>query len=136
LCARAEAKEMIKKGYGKIINTASMSATVCNMPQNQAAYNASKAAVLHLTRSLAAEWAPKNIMVNSISPGYTETALVLDLLKTPLGQTVLPRWMDMTPMRRMAKTEELQGALVYLASEASDFMTGSDIVIDGGYSCW
>jgi NAD(P)-dependent dehydrogenase (short-subunit alcohol dehydrogenase family) len=136
LCARAEAKEMIKKGYGKIINTASMSATICNMPQNQAAYNASKAAVLHLTRSLAAEWAPKNIMVNCISPGYTETALVLDLLKTPLGQTVLPKWMDMTPMRRMAKTEELQGAVVYLASPASDFMTGSDIVIDGGYSCW
>ena len=136
LCARAEAKEMIKKGYGKIINTASMSGYVCNMPQHQAAYNTSKAGVLHLTRSLAVEWAPKNVMVNCISPGYTETELIKNLLETPAGKTVLPKWMDMTPMRRMAKTEELQGAIVYLASPASDFMTGSDIVIDGGYSCW
>jgi len=136
LCARAEAREMIKKGYGKIINTASMSGYVCNTPQNQTAYNTSKAGVLHLTRSLAAEWAPHNVRVNSISPGYTQTELVTNLLETPLGKTVLPVWMSMTPMKRMAKPDELQGALVYLASPASDFMTGSDIVIDGGYSCW
>ncbi|MDR3144664.1 MAG: SDR family NAD(P)-dependent oxidoreductase, partial [Treponema sp.] len=76
LCAQVEAREMEKMGYGKIINTASMSAHISNTPQNQCSYNASKAGVLHLTRSLAAEWAPKNIRVNSISPGYTKTALV------------------------------------------------------------
>ena len=136
LCARCEAREMAKKGYGKIINTASMSAHICNTPQNQCAYNASKAGVLHLTRSLAAEWAPKKICVNSISPGYTQTELVDKLLESPEGKTMLPKWLALTPMGRMAKTEDLQGAVVYLASPASDFMTGSDLVIDGGYCCW
>jgi NAD(P)-dependent dehydrogenase (short-subunit alcohol dehydrogenase family) len=136
LCARTEAIEMAKKGYGKIINTASMSGHISNTPQNQAAYNASKAGVLHLTRSLAAEWAPKNIMVNSISPGYTKTALVDNLLGTPEGKTILPKWLEKIPLGRMAAVEDLQGAVVYLASEVSDYQTGSDIVIDGGYCCW
>jgi NAD(P)-dependent dehydrogenase (short-subunit alcohol dehydrogenase family) len=136
LCARTEAAAMEKEGYGKIINTASMSAHIVNTPQNQAAYNSSKAGVLHLTRSLAAEWAPKNILVNSISPGYTKTALVDNLLKTPEGQTVLPRWLEKVPLARMAVPGDLQGAVVYLASPASDYVTGSDIIIDGGYCCW
>jgi len=136
LCARTEAREMVKKGYGKIINTASMSAHICNTPQNQCAYNASKAGVLHLTRSLAAEWAPKMICVNSISPGYTKTELVDKLLETPEGKTMLPKWKELTPMGRLAETRDLQGAAVYLASPASDFMTGADLVIDGGYCCW
>jgi NAD(P)-dependent dehydrogenase (short-subunit alcohol dehydrogenase family) len=136
LCAQSEAKEMVKKGYGKIINTASMSAHISNTPQNQCAYNASKAGVLHLTRSLAAEWAPKNIMVNSISPGYTKTDLVDNLLATPEGKTILPKWLEKIPMGRMALTEDLQGGIVYLASPASDYMTGSDLIIDGGYCCW
>lgn len=136
LCSQREAREMVRKGYGKIINTASMSAHISNTPQNQAAYNSSKAGVLHLTRSLAAEWAPKNICVNSISPGYTKTELVDKLLDTPEGKAIHSQWMQMTPMGRMAKTEDLQGAVVYLASSASDFMTGADLVIDGGYCCW
>jgi NAD(P)-dependent dehydrogenase (short-subunit alcohol dehydrogenase family) len=136
LCARHEAREMEKKGYGKIINTASMSAHISNTPQNQCAYNASKAGVLHLTRSLAAEWAPKNIRVNSISPGYTKTMLVEKLLETPEGKTMLPKWLEKIPMGRMASVEDLQGAAVYLASEASDYATGTDIIIDGGYCCW
>ncbi|MDR2404565.1 MAG: glucose 1-dehydrogenase [Spirochaetaceae bacterium] len=136
LCAQAEGCEMEKKGYGKIINTASMSAHISNTPQNQCAYNASKAGVLHLTRSLAAEWAPKNIRVNSISPGYTKTALVDKLLETPEGKTMLPKWLEKVPLGRMASTDDLQGAVVYLASPASDYMTGSDIIIDGGYCCW
>jgi NAD(P)-dependent dehydrogenase (short-subunit alcohol dehydrogenase family) len=136
LCAQAEAREMEKKGYGKIINTASMSAHISNTPQNQCAYNASKAGVLHLTRSLASEWGPKNILVNSISPGYTKTALVDDLLNTPEGKTILPKWLEKIPLGRMASTGDLQGAVVYLASPASDYMTGSDIIIDGGYCCW
>ncbi|AEF82792.1 SDR family NAD(P)-dependent oxidoreductase [Leadbettera azotonutricia] len=136
LCSRTEAVEMAKKGYGKIVNTASMSAHISNTPQNQAAYNSSKAGVLHLTRSLAAEWAPKNIRVNSISPGYTKTALVDKLLETPEGKTMLPKWLEKVPMGRMATVEDLQGAVVYLASPASDYATGTDIIIDGGYCCW
>ncbi len=136
LCAQAEARVMLPEGYGKIINTASMSASIVNTPQNQAAYNASKAGVLHLTRSLAAEWANRGVRVNSISPGYTRTKLVDDLLATPIGKEMLPQWMALTPMKRMGEVTDLQGAVVYLAAEASDFMTGSDIVIDGGYCCW
>jgi NAD(P)-dependent dehydrogenase (short-subunit alcohol dehydrogenase family) len=136
LCARHEARVMEKKGYGKIINTASMSAHICNTPQKQAAYNASKAGVLHLTKTLAVEWAPKNILVNSISPGYTRTALTGDLLQTPDGKAFFPKWMELTPMGRMGETSDLQGAVLYLASPASDFTTGTDIIVDGGYCCW
>lgn len=135
-CAQAEARVMLEAGYGKIINTASMSASVVNTPQKQTVYNTTKAGVLHLTRSLAAEWAPRGIRVNSISPGYTRTKLVEDLLYTPLGQEYAPRWMSLTPMGRMCEVPDLQGAVVYLASPASDFMTGHDMVVDGGYCCW
>jgi len=136
LCAQAEARVMLSAGYGKIINTASMSGHIVNQPQNQMAYNTSKAAVMHMTRSLAGEWAKRGVRVNSISPGYTRTLLVEDLLVTPLGQTVLPTWMSFTPMGRMGEVTDLQGAIVYLASEVSDFMTGHDMVIDGGYCTW
>jgi NAD(P)-dependent dehydrogenase (short-subunit alcohol dehydrogenase family) len=113
-----------------------MSGHISNTPQNQSVYNTSKAGVLHLTRSLATEWATRGVRVNSISPGYTRTKLVEDLLATPVGQTMLPTWMGMTPMARMAEVTDLQGAAVYLASAASDYMTGHDMVIDGGYCCW
>lgn len=136
LCCQAEARVMLPSGYGKIINMASMSGSISNTPQNQSHYNASKAGVIHLTRSLAAEWAPRGLRVNSISAGYTRTQLVSDLLETPIGKKMLPRWMSMTPMARMGEVTDLQGAVVYLASEASDFMTGADLVIDGGYSAW
>jgi len=136
LCAQHEARIMLPAGYGKIINTASMSAHISNTPQNQSPYNAAKAGVLHLTRSLAAEWAKRGIRVNSISPGYTRTKLVEDLLATPVGQTMLPAWMGMTPMGVMAEVTDLQGAVVYLAAPASDYMTGSDLIIDGGYCAW
>lgn len=135
-CARAEAKVMLQAGYGKIVNTASISGHIVNTPQNQSCYNTTKAGVLHLTRSLAAEWAPRGVRVNSISPGYTRTKLVDDLLATPLGKTVYPRWMGRTPMGKMLEVEDLQGALVYLASPASDLVTGADLVVDGGYCCW
>ena len=137
LGAQAAGRVMLAAGYGKIVNTASMSGSIVNTPQNQAAYNTSKAGVIHLTRSLAAEWAARGVRVNCISPGYTRTQLVDDLLKTPLGQEVMmPRWMELTPMGRMAEVTDLQGAVVYLAAPASDFMTGHDLVIDGGYSVW
>ena len=136
LCCREEARHMAKQSYGKIINTASMSAHISNTPQKQAAYNASKAGVLHLTRSLAAEWAENGIRVNSISPGYTKTALVEKLLESPEGQQMLPLWLDKIPLGRMAATEDLQGAVCYLAAPVSDYMTGADMLIDGGYCCW
>lgn len=134
LCAKYEAKIMLAAGYGKIINTASMSGTIVNTPQNQSAYNAAKAGVIQLTRSLAAEWATRGVRVNCISPGYTHTSLVDDLAKSPEGQAMIPLWLRMTPMGRMVDVAELQGALVYLAAEASDFTTGHDLVVDGGYT--
>jgi NAD(P)-dependent dehydrogenase (short-subunit alcohol dehydrogenase family) len=136
LCAQAEARVMLAAGYGKIINTASMSAHISNTPQNQAAYNTSKAGVLHLTRSLAAEWAPRGVRVNSISPGYTRTQLVNEFLEKPIGQEKLPHWLARTPMNRLGEVTDLQGAVVYLAAEVSDFMTGHDMIIDGGYCAW
>ena len=135
-CAQAEARIMLDAGYGKIINTASISAHISNTPQNQAAYNISKAGVLHLTRSLATEWAARGVRVNSISPGYTRTALVEQFINEPIGAEKYPHWMERTPMGRMAEVSDLVGAVVYLASEASDFMTGHDMIIDGGYCAW
>ncbi len=136
LCAQAEGRVMMGAGYGKIVNTASMSAHIVNRPQPQVAYNTSKAGVLHLARSLAAEWATRGVRVNSISPGYMYTALLEKLLESPEGQQMVPQWVDMTPLGRLGDVTDLQGAIVYLASAASDFMTGHDLVIDGGYSLW
>lgn len=132
LCAQAEARVMIPRRSGKIINTASMSGTIVNRPQNQVAYNASKAGVIHLTRSLAAEWAKYGICVNSISPGYTRTPLV----ESPQVAHMVPGWLELIPLGRMAEVTDLQGAVVYLASPASDYVTGHDLVIDGGYTVW
>src|SRR5690606_7746345 len=93
LCAQAEGRAMLEAGYGTIINSASMSASVVNTPQQQVVYNATKAGVLHMTRSLAAEWAARGVRVNSISPGYTRTQLVDDLLQTPVGRDMAPKWL-------------------------------------------
>ena len=136
LCAQAEARHMLKKGYGKIINTGSMSASIANYPQNQAHYNASKGAVISLTQSLGTEWASRGIRVNSISPGYTRTQLANDLLETEIGKSMWPVWRDRTPQGKMAEVSDLQGAVVFLASSVSDFMTGADLIIDGGYTAW
>eukprot|EP00824_Muranothrix_gubernata_P021901 TRINITY_DN4963_c0_g1_i1.p2 TRINITY_DN4963_c0_g1~~TRINITY_DN4963_c0_g1_i1.p2 ORF type:complete len:180 (-),score=27.50 TRINITY_DN4963_c0_g1_i1:84-623(-) len=132
LCAKAEGQHMLARGHGSIINTASMSASIVNTPQKQCSYNASKAAVVHLTRSLAAEWAPRGVRVNCISPGYTSTPL----LDTPALAGLAESWKGLTPMARLAKVTDLQGAVVFLASSASEFVTGHDLVIDGGYTLW
>jgi len=130
LSAQAEARAMLPRGYGKIINMASMSAHIVNRPQTQVGYNVSKAGIIHLTRTLAAEWAPRGIRVNSISPGYTRTPLTATLGGLQAG------WIERIPLGRMGEVADLQGAVVYLASEASDYMTGYDLVIDGGYTLW
>ena len=129
-CCRAEGGVMLAQGYGKIINTASMSARIVNRPQKQVSYNASKAGVVHLTHSLATEWAARGVLVNCISPGYTRTSLVDQVAD------LVPGWVADTPMGRMAETSDLQGALVYLASPASDFVTGHELVVDGGFTLW
>ncbi len=124
---------MLAHGGGSIINTASMSGHIVNVPQPQCGYNASKAGVMQLTKSLAVEWAKKGVRVNSISPGYIGTELVLaaEHLKT-----LIPQWNAMAPMGRMGKPEELQAVVVYLAGDAASFTTGSDFLIDGAFTCF
>jgi NAD(P)-dependent dehydrogenase (short-subunit alcohol dehydrogenase family) len=136
LGAQAAARVMLPAGYGKIINTSSISGSIVNIPQTQTHYNTAKAGVIHLTKSLAAEWATRGVRVNSISPGYMRTKLTNRMLKTAEGQSVYPTWMRMTPMDKLGEVTDLQGAVVFLAAEVSDFMTGQDMIIDGGYTVW
>jgi NAD(P)-dependent dehydrogenase (short-subunit alcohol dehydrogenase family) len=132
-CCQAAGRHMIERRSGRIINIASMSGFIVNRPQPQSAYNATKAAVIHLTRSLAAEWAPHNVRVNAICPGYMATPMTQPFFDDPRYGGV---WLDMIPMKRPGTPEELTPLAVYLASEASSYMTGSAIVIDGGYTAW
>ena len=130
-CSRVVGEQMIERGGGVIVNIGSISAMIVNRPQWQPAYNASKAAVHQLTKSLAAEWARHNVRVNALAPGYvkTEMAPVDDPRFKPL-------WIDDPPMGRYALPEEMGPSVVYLASDASSFMTGSVLVVDGGYTLW
>ncbi|MDR2211837.1 MAG: SDR family oxidoreductase [Spirochaetaceae bacterium] len=132
IVARASGRIMIeKKNRGSIINMASMSGSIVNIPQWQASYNASKAAVIHMTRSLAIEWAPHGIRVNSLSPGYIATPMSVD---TP--KELKDAWTPLMPMHRMGKPEELVPAVLYLASPASGYTSGSDAIVDGAYTCF
>jgi NAD(P)-dependent dehydrogenase (short-subunit alcohol dehydrogenase family) len=123
--------QMVAAGGGVIVNIGSMSGQIVNRPQWQPAYNASKAAVHHLTRSLAAEWAPYGVRVNAVAPGYVRTEM------TPIDEPRFKRhWVDDTPQQRAAAPEEIAPAVLYLASPASSFVTGSVLVIDGGYTAF
>jgi NAD(P)-dependent dehydrogenase (short-subunit alcohol dehydrogenase family) len=130
LCCQAAARVMIPQQSGAIINIASMSGHIANRPQAQCAYNASKAGVIHLSKSLAVEWASHNVRVNSISPGYTLSELTKQFPQHFEG------WYPYIPCGRMAQPEELVGAVVYLASDAASYTTGHDLAIDGGYTVW
>jgi NAD(P)-dependent dehydrogenase (short-subunit alcohol dehydrogenase family) len=131
IVCRAAIKIMIEKGIkGSIINMASMSGSIVNVPQWQCSYNSSKAAVIHMTRSLAAEYAGYGIRVNSLSPGYIATPMSVD---TP--QELKDAWMPLIPMHRMGYPEELIPAVLYLASDASGYTSGSDVIVDGAYTC-
>jgi NAD(P)-dependent dehydrogenase (short-subunit alcohol dehydrogenase family) len=132
-CCREFGRSMLAKGQGSIINTASMSGLVSNHPQPQCAYNAAKAAVIMLTKSLAGEWASRGVRVNSISPGYINTRMTP---KDEIRRDWFEIWMTFSPMKRIGEPQEIAPAVVFLASDASSFCTGSNLVIDGGYTCW
>ena len=130
-CSQIVGRAMVERRSGVIINIGSISAFIVNRPQFQPAYNASKAAVHQLTRSLAAEWAPHNVRVNAIAPGYIATAMA------PVDDPRFHRyWIEDAPMQRAGQPKELGPTVVYLASAASSFLTGAVIVADGGYSLW
>ena len=129
--SRAAARHFQTSGGGAIVNIGSISAIIVNRPQWQPAYNASKAAVHQLTKSLAAEWAPYDIRVNALAPGYIKTEMA------PVDRPEFKaRWLDDAPQQRFALPEELAPAVVFLASDASRFMTGSVLVMDGGYTVY
>ncbi|KAI1794670.1 NAD(P)-binding protein [Ganoderma leucocontextum] len=129
--AREAARNMIPQGGGSIVLVASMSANIVNIPQPQTPYNASKAAVKHMAASLGVEWAKKGVRVNTLSPGYMLTKLTRTILAH--DQELKKTWESLTPMGRMGDPEDLAGAIVFLASDASRFMTGAEIRVDGGY---
>ncbi|KAH6647316.1 hypothetical protein BKA67DRAFT_594439 [Truncatella angustata] len=117
---------------GSIVLVASMSGSIVNYPQEQSCYNASKAGVIQFGKSLAAEWAKYNIRVNCISPGYMDTALN----RVPALDAQKKIWKSLTPQDRLGAVDDLNGLAVFLASDASSFMTGSNVIIDGGYTCY
>jgi NAD(P)-dependent dehydrogenase (short-subunit alcohol dehydrogenase family) len=127
--SQAFGRHMIDAGGGSIVNIGSISAIIVNRPQWQPAYNASKAAVHQLTKSLAAEWAPYGVRVNALAPGYVKTDMA------PVDEPQFRRqWIEDAPMQRYATPEEIAPSVVYLASDASSFTTGSVVVCDGGYT--
>lgn len=133
-CCREVGRHMLDRGSGVIVNIASMSGIVSNHPQPQCAYNSSKAGVIMLTKSLAGEWARRGVRVNAVSPGYTNTAILEQVAALQPEWTKL--WFDETPMGRPAEVTEVADLVRFLASDHSTFMTGSNVVIDGGYTSW
>jgi NAD(P)-dependent dehydrogenase (short-subunit alcohol dehydrogenase family) len=130
-CCREFGRLMIGQRSGSIVNIGSMSGFIVNRPQPQAYYNASKAAVHHLTKSLAAEWGDRGVRVNAVAPTYIDTPL-----NSFASSTMMNSWIENTPMRRIGNAKEIASVVLFLASDAASLLTGSIIVADGGYSCW
>jgi len=132
-CCRAFGKHMLQAKTGAIVNVGSMSGFIVNKPQEQSYYNASKAAVHHLTKSLAAEWGARGVRVNAVAPTYIETPLNAFVKSNP---RMYDAWIGGTPMARLGQVEEIASVVLFLASEAASLMTGSIVLVDGGYTCW
>ncbi len=133
-CCRAVAPHMLERGSGCIVNIASMSGSIVNKPQPQSAYNVSKAGVIMLTKSLAAEWAPRGVRVNSVSPGYIATEMTRKAVTTYAEWAGI--WESMTPAARMGDPGDVAHAVWYLASDAAKYAMGTDLIVDGGYTSW
>jgi len=131
MCCQKAAKIMIPKKSGSILNMASMSAHIVNIPQKTSHYGVTKAAVVTLSKNLAAEWAPYNVRVNSLSPGYTMTELAKSF-----SDELINGWKKLIPMERLQDPDELAGTVLYALSDASTYTTGCDLVVDGGYTLW
>ena len=132
LSCQAQARVMLPRGKGAIVNIASMSGSIVNRGLLQAHYNTSKAGVIHLTKSLAMEWAERGIRVNCISPGYTATPMNT----RPEVAEQVKIFEQTTPLGRMAEVEEMVGPAIFLCSPAASFCTGVDLIVDGGFVCW
>ena len=132
-CCRAFGRIMLDAGGGAIVNIGSMAGLVAMRPQEQAAYNASKAGVHHLTRSLAAEWAGRNVRVNCVAPTFIETPLTRFGMGNP---RLYDQWLANTPMRRVGQPHEVASVVHFLASDAASLMTGSVVFADAGYTAW
>ena len=132
-CCREFGKHMVSRRRGSIVTIGSMSGLISNKPQRQSHYNASKAAVHHLSRSLAGEWAEHGVRVNSIAPTYIDTAMSRGGFDNP---KLFPTWMDYTPMKRVGRADEIAAIVLFLASPASSVMTGSVVLADAGYTIW
>ncbi len=132
-CCRAFGRGMLEAGGGSIVNVGSMSGFVVNRPQEQANYNASKAGVHHLTRSLAAEWGGRGVRVNAVAPTYIDTEMNKYVYEDP---EMYRHWVGGTPMNRLGRVDEIASVVLFLAGEAASLMTGSIVLADGGYVCW
>jgi NAD(P)-dependent dehydrogenase (short-subunit alcohol dehydrogenase family) len=132
-CCRAFGKHMLRAKSGAIVNIGSMSGFIVNKPQAQSYYNASKAAVHHLTKSLAAEWGSRGVRVNAVAPTYIATPLNEFVKSNP---AMYDAWIGGTPMARLGRVEEIASVVLFLASDAASLMTGSIVLADGGYTCW
>jgi NAD(P)-dependent dehydrogenase (short-subunit alcohol dehydrogenase family) len=132
LSCQAEGAAMLRNGRGSIVNISSMSGTIVNRGLQQVHYNSAKAAVSHLTRSLAVEWVDRGVRVNSVSPGYTATPMNT----RPEMVDLVAQFSKEIPMGRYAEPEEIAGPVVFLLSPAASYCTGVDLLVDGGFSCW
>ncbi|QDZ02982.1 SDR family oxidoreductase [Nitratireductor mangrovi] len=133
-CCRAFGRPMLDRGQGAIVNIGSMSGFIVNKPQPQSFYNASKAAVHHLTKSLAAEWGRRGVRVNAVAPTYIETPLTAFGIEE--NPDMYATWLEMTPMGRVGQPHEIASVVHFLASDAASLMTGAIVLADGGYTCW
>lgn len=131
-CCRAFGRHMLRAGRGAIVNIGSMSGYIVNRPQMQSYYNASKAAVHHLTASLAAEWADRGVRVNAVAPTYIET----EMTRTVVDKAMMDIWIRDTPMGRMGQPHEIASVVHFLASDASSLITGATVKADAGFTCW